>query len=112
MDTGSSSGQGCRSLQTHSAVVRRSWIDRDHGTRGKTRPGPPERAAPYASVRTRAPGEVDVAVPVAVVFPRDVADATRMMPGDGQARAGLPAHARPGIVPPPRGRAGGPPAGA
>src|SRR5437899_10506319 len=58
------------------------------------------------SVRTRAAGEVDVAVAVAVVFPCDVADAPGTMPGDREARAGLLAHARPGIVHPLRRREG------
>src|SRR5438093_3684640 len=58
------------------------------------------------SVRTRAAGEVDVAVAVAVVFPHDVAHAPGTMPGDREARAGLLAHARPGIVHPLRRREG------
>src|SRR5947209_15689041 len=59
-----------------------------------------------ASVRTHAAGEVDVAVAVAVVFPHDVAHAPGTMARDREARAGLLAHARPGIVHPLRRREG------
>src|SRR5207237_4122083 len=58
------------------------------------------------SVGAPSPGEVDVAVAVAVVFPHDVAHAPGAMPGDPEARARLLAHARPGVAHPLRRREG------
>src|SRR5207253_3040226 len=70
------------------------------------RENPRRKAAggPGPSARTRAAGEVDIAVAVAVVLPDDVADAAGTVPGDGQPRAGLLARARAAVVHPLRGR--------